>query len=51
MEYTVPARFRELDEKRESLSELLRIGSTSIKILVVDTSTSIDDVPQDNQFE
>ena len=51
MEYLVPARLRQFDEKRECTSELLRLSSTPIEILVVDTKTPIGDVRQNNRFE
>ena len=51
MEVLVPARLREFDEKRKFSPELLRLGSTPIEILVVDTNSTIRDVWKDNRFE
>ena len=51
MESLVPARLREFDEKRECSRELLRLGSTPIEILEVDTGSTISDVRKDNRFE
>ena len=51
MEYLVPAGLWRFDEKRERSSELFRIGSIPIKILVVDTSRPINDVQEDNRFK
>jgi hypothetical protein len=50
-EYAAPVQLRDLDQERESTTELLRLGLTPVEVLKVDTSWTVNDVWENDLLE